>query len=390
MKNIAIYLDYEPFPKQGGMERATDLLARMLSLRYRVILICKFRNRSGENYTPPVPIFYLPSAAGQQQAAFIALLQENQIELLIDQCEGNVIGRYGIFRYRSELACFMNVKYIAVQHSSVMSALKNYHIVKQKDSLPQIGRFFYNKMILPCCKWRAYKLQEKLAADLNRNYDKIVTLSDSFIPHFYTLAPQTTPNKVIAIPNSNTYEEKTAITSANKVVLFVGRLDNKTKGVDRLLRIWNKVEPHANEWTLKIVGDGQDRQMLEKMAADLQLTSVSFEGFQQPKPYYETASVFCMTSTIEGFGMVLTEAMQHGVVPIAFNSYDALKDIVTDLRDGVIVRAFDEDIYAAKLLELITNKKLWGRLSEQAIQSSSKFSKDKVAQKWYDLIDSME
>ncbi len=55
--------------------------------------------------------------------------------------------------------------------------------------------------------------------------------------------------------------------------------------------------------------------MLKEMAHKLNLKNISFEGFQEPEPYYARSSLFCLTSTFEGFGLVLAEAMQHGCVP---------------------------------------------------------------------------
>lgn len=61
--------------------------------------------------------------------------------------------------------------------------------------------------------------------------------------------------------------------------------------------------------------------ILKEMAHKLNLKNISFEGFQEPEPYYARSSLFCLTSTFEGFGLVLAEAMQHGCVPLAFDSY---------------------------------------------------------------------
>lgn len=62
------------------------------------------------------------------------------------------------------------------------------------------------------------------------------------------------------------------------------------------------------DWHLDIVGDGPDAAALKELAERLRLSNVSFEGFRNPAPYYRRASIFCMTSTFEGFGLVLPEA----------------------------------------------------------------------------------
>lgn len=388
MKTIAVYLGNEPYPKQGGMERVTDILIRILAKRYNVLVVCKAKNRLGEIYQCPAPIYFLPATKDEQKREFLAILKENRVDVLIDQVEGAVIGRYGIFRHRSELN-HLALKCIAVQHSSAMSILKNYHIVKRRDDLACGIKQLYNGLALPVLKKRAYRLQQALSRDLNTNYDKIVTLSASFIPHFYEFAPATPKDKVISISDPNTYEDEASRSKQEKIVLSVGRLDNKVKGVDRLLRIWSMIEKEQPEWKLKIVGDGQDKAMLMELSRKLCLSRVSFEGFRVPKPYYEEASIFCMTSTFEGFGMVLTEAMQHGVVPIAFNSYEALKDIVTDGTNGCIIPAFDEALYARKLQYLMEHPDVLNNLSEQAITGSERFSRERIAHEWYKLIESL-
>ena len=64
------------------------------------------------------------------------------------------------------------------------------------------------------------------------------------------------------------------------------------------------------EWNLKIIGDGPDKKKLEYMSR--RLDRISFLGFQNPEPYYREASILCMTSNHEGFGMVLIESRTQG------------------------------------------------------------------------------
>ena len=149
-------------------------------------------------------------------------------------------------------------------------------------------------------------------------------------------------------------------------VLFVGRLYSEVKGCDKLLRIWKEATKDIKDWHLDIVGDGRDKQNLIELAKELDIKNCSFHGYCDPQPFYEKAQIFCMTSIYEGFGMVLTEAMQHGVVPIAFNSYSSVHDIITDNKDGYIIPAFNEKVYAKSLRELINNKNIRTKFAKEA------------------------
>lgn len=69
---------------------------------------------------------------------------------------------------------------------------------------------------------------------------------------------------------------------------------------------------------------------MEKQVRELKLRNVSFEGFQNPKEYYERASILLLTSEFEGFPLVLPECMSFGVIPAVYGSYSAVYDIVED------------------------------------------------------------
>ncbi len=68
MSNIVIYLPNEPLGKQGGMERATHQLAAMLAGEgHRVTLLCRNKNRLGEEYVPPTDLVFLPAALSRKE-----------------------------------------------------------------------------------------------------------------------------------------------------------------------------------------------------------------------------------------------------------------------------------------------------------------------------------
>ncbi len=134
MSNIVIYLPYEPLGKQGGMERATHGLAEMLrDAGHRVLLLCREKNRLGETYFAPVPLAFLPTGLSRsgERDYLLKLLREEKTDVLIDQTEGGVTGRWGIFRTRTQME-EAPVKLVAVQHSSQYSALRYYHLVHKR------------------------------------------------------------------------------------------------------------------------------------------------------------------------------------------------------------------------------------------------------------------
>ncbi len=129
--------------------------------------------------------------------------------------------------------------------------------------------------------------------------------------------------------------------------------------------------------------------MLKEMAHKLNLKNISFEGFQEPEPYYARSSLFCLTSTFEGFGLVLAEAMQHGCVPLAFDSYPAARDIILPGKTGELIQPFNEQEYANKLISLAANPDDLGILAENAREHIKAFSPSKISVKWNVLIQNL-
>ena len=124
--SILIFNGNEPLPKQGGMERVTDSLARGLKDKgFNVILICKNKNRLGESYNAPVPLYFIPNENSQNYIKQI--VQENNITHIIDQGEGEIIGKFGYFKKRYPL--FNDITMIAVQHNYAKAIIKNYKIL---------------------------------------------------------------------------------------------------------------------------------------------------------------------------------------------------------------------------------------------------------------------
>ena len=129
--------------------------------------------------------------------------------------------------------------------------------------------------------------------------------------------------------------------------------------------------------------------MLENLAKSLNLKRVNFVGATNPEEYYKKGSIFCMTSSYESFGMVLTEAMQFGCVPILFNSYATASEIVSNNNDGFLITPFDLDEYSLKLIELMNNKQLRNKMSDNAKSSVKKFSIENIGNLWIKLLNNL-
>ena len=87
--------------------------------------------------------------------------------------------------------------------------------------------------------------------------------------------------------------------------------------------------------------------------------------------------------------MVLVEALRYQCIPIAYNSFSALSDIVINNVNGYCIPAFKEKIFVKKLHHLMNNEDERNRLASNHAITLDKFAFDKISQRWLDLFEEL-
>ena len=177
-----------------------------------------------------------------------------------------------------------------------------------------------------------------------------------------------------------------------KMILFCGRLENWSKRVDRLLRIWSIIQHQLPDWRLVIVGNGPAEEMLHNMAKELKLERISFEGRKKDVArYYRKASIVCLTSETEGWPLALTEAQAHGCIGVAFGATSGIKEILSPHGEcGFIVPRFDEKTYAETLKHIAQlNKEEEYSIRRKSVEKRLQYAPHIIADKWRRLFNSL-
>jgi glycosyltransferase involved in cell wall biosynthesis len=127
-----------------------------------------------------------------------------------------------------------------------------------------------------------------------------------------------------------------------KIMLSVSRLDKseKYKGIDKVIKVMPDILKEIKDVYYIIVGDGDDRENLEKLCQKLNLKErVIFKGFVSEEKlnfYYKNCDLFILPSKKEGFGIVFLEALSFGKIVIAGNK-DGSKEALLNGEVGILI-----------------------------------------------------
>jgi glycosyltransferase involved in cell wall biosynthesis len=152
--------------------------------------------------------------------------------------------------------------------------------------------------------------------------------------------------------------------NAPPVVGFVGRLECITKGVDDFLRTISLLPDHF--WGL-VVGSGPDADFLKELATELGIAErVIFTGLlDNPIVAYHAMDVFCLTSHIEQFPLVVAEAMACSVPVVGFTCEGGMSELLTP-ETGCVLPNRDPGAMADAVTEVVDHRESWAQRKRNA------------------------
>ena len=320
-------------------------------------------------------------------------IRQNQIQIVIIQTSMDVVAKLRKVLDRDNLN---NVKIISVLHYSPgtdefpisLSELKS-NILQGKASAKNLLK----GIVAPAYNIFEHHATVKAYQNAYKYGDAVILLSDSYISAYKEFAHLKDTNKLLAIPNCLPFEHTLTneeIEAKDKTALVVGRMVDFPKRISLILKMWQTIEQHpvAKDWNLDIVGDGPDLETFKSLANKLGLLHCIFHGRKDPIDYYRHASLFFMTSEFEGFPMTLVEAQMMGCVPVAFDTFDSLKEVVTDKENGRIIPNNDTEKYVNTVIELMNSSDTRLKLVQNGLNNCQRYSQQTICNRWKSLIES--
>ena len=224
-----------------------------------------------------------------------------------------------------------------------------------------------------------------LKSIIYRSFDVIVSLTDhdaifynKFHRNVCVIRNPVTP--LLTLPDYSVKEN---------IVLSVGHL-NKRKAIDQLINIWSQCDQSlVQKWRLLIVGSGPEYSALKKMVIQKNVDkSVFFVGSTTDVGcYYRKAKIFALTSSYEGFPMVLIESMQYGLSLLSYDIETGPKEIINNNTNGFLVPNRMQEYYVKKLELLLSQDSLTKGICGNNIKFARQYHVDNIVESWCALIE---
>ena len=165
------------------------------------------------------------------------------------------------------------------------------------------------------------------------------------------------PEKVVVSYNPVNTDVYQLNTSNAKNIVFVSRLDEFKGGLRTLKAFHQLIEKHP-DYTLTIVGEGEELEAIQQYIAQHNLTQkVKLKGTltkAQIAEVFSKSSFMVFPSRHETFGLVVAEALSCGL-PVICTNQTAPKEFIND-KNGILVQPDKVDEIAAAMEQMIQNR----------------------------------
>ena len=215
---------------------------------------------------------------------------------------------------------------------------------------------------------------------------RLVALNDSVAGHIQSWHAE--PVSVIpsAVDRPPIVSDR-RLAAENRLILGVGRLEIE-KGFDRLIQAFAKFhrEEIGRDWKLRILGDGSQRGILQKLIADTGITDVAMPGWSTSVwDEMAGATLFVLPSRYEGFPSALLEAMAVGVPCVSVDCPSGPEVILRHESNGLLVESSIDGLHDA-IKRMACDPETRERLGQAAPEVLDRFSWDSMVDAYESLL----
>lgn len=371
---IALHLAY------GGIEKAIINMANLFAERYDVEILSVY-DMPGAPAFPldeRVKVKYLLNEIPNREEWKAACRAKNPVSII----------REGLKAFRilkNKKRCVVDA-ISSINDGVIISTRPEHNILLSK---------YGNKDVLKIAQFHQDHRFEKQYMDAfaneYSNIDIFTHLTPSLMDEVSEMMKNNHHTKHVYVPNFlETLPDLTELPSRDKTIVSVGRL-HPVKGFDRLVSAFARLSSLYPDWTVKIIGDGEEYSKLQNMIKDSGLEDKIILAGKMNSTELEAemmkASINVMTSHSEGLSFVTLESQSCGLPLVAYDVRVGNKMVVRDGENGFLVPDGDEDAFVEKLGMLMGDVELCAQMGRNAAKRTEEFSRENVSRIWFDVLE---
>lgn len=370
---LALHLGY------GGIEKCISTLANTLCKNYQVNVISTYKLYEKPSFPidDRVKITYLIPDLSPSKNEFIDSVKHLKF------IKGFKLG-------------ITNLKVLYLKKKKMIEAIKNCDsdvIISTRDIHNDwLGKYGNPNILKIGWEHNHHNNDKKYINKIIKSVSKLdyFVLVSKELEEFYR---QKVKCKTVYIPNTLDYYPKKVSDLEEKRIISVGRLSEE-KGYLDLIDVFSLVHQVYPDWKLDIIGDGNQKENIQKKIEEYGLKDfIILHGFQN-KEYInqllQKSSVYVMCSYTESFGIVLLEAFSFGIPCVAFDSARGATEIISNNWDGYLIKDRNKEIMAKKVCELISNPNRRIIMGANGIKKANQYSMDEIRKYWIQIIETVK
>jgi glycosyltransferase involved in cell wall biosynthesis len=227
------------------------------------------------------------------------------------------------------------------------------------------------------------------------NIAKVSLVSKSMLPYLEEFNIDKNDIEIcpMGVDFNSTFKEKPEIKREPKRLIYVGRLI-EGKGVKYILEALKIIDASQSNITLDVVGDGPERNELEKLSSNYGLNDcVTFYGSLNRNmlpEFYSRATIALVPSIVqEGFGLVIVEAMACGCAVVVSDTASS-REIIKHEENGLLCNPADSVDISNKINSLLSDSALIESITSNARASVvNRYDWSAIANKYRKIIESI-
>lgn len=179
-------------------------------------------------------------------------------------------------------------------------------------------------------------------------------------------------------------EDAIAADTGRHVIVSAGRFAEMPKQFSLLIKAFAMLKDAYPDWDLEICGDGPSMGAYKRLSEQLGLGGrLRLPGMiADIGRHYAAADIFCIPSSVEGFGMVTVEAQAWGLPAVGFASCSGVNEIIVHGENGSLAEEMTYECLATHLATLMGDAGLRRRMGARGREMLERYAPDRVYDAW--------